>query len=147
VKVTHQLVIERSREHVWKAFDDPDNMKRWQPTLMAFDHQRGVRGQPGAVSLLTYQENGKSIVMTETITVRREPEEFSGTYDNAMALNTVRNTFATQGPEHTRWTVESEFVFKGLIFRLLSPLVRGLLDRRIRTDMERFKALVEQETA
>ena len=147
MKVIHQLDIDRSREHVWKAFDDLEYMKRWQPTLTAFDHQRGVRGQPGAVSLLTFQENGRPIVMTETITVRREPEEFSGTYDNAMALNAVRNTFAALGSHRTRWTVESEFVFKGLIFRLLSPLVRGLVDRRIRSDMERFKTLVEGETA
>lgn len=144
MKLTHQLVLERSRGEVWKAFDTPSNLSKWQPTLKSFMHQSGAQGQPGAVSELTYEENGKPIVLLETITVRREPEEFSGTYDNAQAMNTVRNTFTVVDDDHTRWVLESEFVFKGVVFRLLAPFVKGLIDRRIRTDMERFKSLLEQ---
>lgn len=144
MKLTHQLVLERSREEVWKAFDIPANLSKWQPTLKSFVHQRGIQGQPGAVSELTYEENGKPVVLIETITVRREPEEFTGTYDNAQAMNAVRNTFAVVDDKHTRWVMESEFVFKGVVFRLLAPFVKGLIDRRIRADMERFKTLLEQ---
>jgi uncharacterized protein YndB with AHSA1/START domain len=143
VKLTHELIIARSRDAVWKAFDNPDNLSKWQPTLRSFEHQGGVKGQPGAVSVLTYEENGKPIVMTETVTVRHEPEEFAGTYDNAMALNTIRNTFSALDPDRTRWTMESEFVFKTFLYRVLAPLIRGLIDRRIKNDMERFKQQME----
>ena len=143
MKLTHELTIARSRDAVWNAFDNPDNLRKWQPTLRAFEHQGGTRGQPGAISVLTYEENGKPIVMTETVTVRREPEEFAGTYDNAMAINIIRNTFTALDAGRTRWAMESEFLFKTFLYRVLAPLIRGLVDRRIKTDMERFKQLME----
>ena len=143
MKLTHELTIARNREAVWNAFDNPDNLRKWQPTLQSFEHQEGTKGQPGAVSVLTYEENGKRIVMTETITVRREPEEFAGTYDNAMAINIIRNTFTALDAGRTRWAMESEFLFKTFLYRVFAPLIRGLVDRRIKTDMERFKQLME----
>ncbi len=73
--------------------DNVENMKEWQPSLKSFEHQSGEPGQVGAVSKLTYNENGREIVLTETITGRKEPEEFSGTYDNPVARNRVKNTF------------------------------------------------------
>ncbi|NIR50112.1 SRPBCC family protein [candidate division KSB1 bacterium] len=88
-----EIPINERREKVWKAMDNVENMKEWQPSLKSFEHQSGEPGQVGAVSKLTYNENGREIVLTETITGRKEPEEFSGTYDNPVARNRVKNTF------------------------------------------------------
>jgi carbon monoxide dehydrogenase subunit G len=67
-----EIVINRNREDVWKLFDNTDNMKKWQPTLKKFEPQSGKPGQVGAVSKLTYEENGREIVLIETITSRNE---------------------------------------------------------------------------
>jgi hypothetical protein len=42
---------------VWKAFDDPENMKIWQPSLVRTERLGGTTGQPGSVSKLTYKQN------------------------------------------------------------------------------------------
>ncbi len=75
--------------------------------------------------------------MTETITLRREPEEFSGTYQSSMATNTVRNQFEPAGPASTRWMVTAHFRFHG-IWRLLSPFFRGVIRKRMLV-VSRFK--------
>jgi hypothetical protein len=135
-------VLGRKREEVWKAFDNPDNMKKWQPTLAAFEPMVGTPGQEGAVSKLTYREDGRQIVLMETITIRREPEEYGGTYESDMATSVIHNRFEPDGPWTTRWNITIDFRFRGL-WRLLGPLFKGAIARRTRADLERFKILLE----
>ncbi len=134
--------LAKSREAVWRAFDSPDNLKKWQPTLVSFEPLNGTPGQPGAQSRLTYKEGSRTVILTETITLRREPEEFAGTYDSGMALNAIHNRFEVMGPATTLWVVRAEFRFRG-IWRLLSPLFRGAIEKRMREDLERFKTQLE----
>jgi len=143
VKFIHEIVIEKGREEVWRLFDDPDNMKHWQPTLQSFTPVSGDPGQPGAVSKLLYVENGRNIELVETILSRTHPEEFTGTYANPMVLNTIRNTFVAIGPNQTRWVMEGEFEFKGLL-KLFGWTMRGALRRRVGEDCERFKRFAER---
>lgn len=71
MKMKYEAQIKAGRDLVWATFDNPDNISRWQPTLKSFVHQAG---QPGSVSELIYDENGRKVVMTETVTERREPQ-------------------------------------------------------------------------
>jgi uncharacterized protein YndB with AHSA1/START domain len=145
MKFSHAVVINRSREAVWRVFDDPDNMPKWQPTLKAFEHQRGERGQPGAVSKLIYEEKGRTIELTETITQRAYPNEFSGSYTSSHATNYITNRFIPLGDGVTRWEMDCEFNFHSFFFRVLSPLMKGMIVRRVVKDMEQFKQLAESE--
>jgi hypothetical protein len=142
MRLTFEYELGRRPPEVWKAFDNPDNLRRWQPTLVSFERVSGEPGQPGAVSRLTYREDGRLIVLTETITIRREPEEFGGTYESDMATNVILNQFSPLGPWGTRWMVSVDFTFRG-IWRLLGPLFRRAIRRRTEVDLERFKAMLE----
>jgi carbon monoxide dehydrogenase subunit G len=137
-----ELPLERSREAAWKAFDNPDSMKKWQPTLESFERVSGVPGQPGAVSRLTYREGRHTMVLTETITLRREPDEFAGTYDSGMAVNAIHNRFEEAGPNRTRWIVTADFKFRG-IWRLLGFVFGGAIRKRTLADLNRFKQKLE----
>jgi hypothetical protein len=94
------------------------------------------------VSKLTYREGGRTVVLTETITRRSEPDEFAGTYDSGMALNVIRNRFEEAGPGRTRWLVSADFSFRGA-GRLIGFLFRGAIRKRLAADVERFKQKLE----
>jgi len=142
MKLVFDLILERSLADVWKSFDNPENMKIWQPTLVSFEPVSGTPGQVGAVSRLTYEEGGRTIVLTETITVRRHPDLFAGTYESGMGTNLIENSFQEISPGRTRWMVSSEFRFKGLL-RVMAPFMKGMLSKRVKTDVERFKTKLE----
>lgn len=142
MQLSFSFTLDRGRAEVWRAFDSVDNLKKWQPTLVSFDRISGTPGQPGAVSRLTYEEGGRSVILTETITLRREPEEFAGRYDTPMATNAIRSRFEVIGPTSTRWDVTADFELRGF-WRLLAPFLRGTISRRTRTDLERFKSMLE----
>jgi len=145
MKFKLELPIHKSRAEVWKAFDDPEKMKVWQPSLIRFESLSGTPGQPGAVSKLTYQENGREFSLMERITDRREPELFHGVYDNPFAENSIQNEFIDQGDGQTLWVMETKYTFKTLIMKILGPLLKKNYIARTQRDMERFKEMVERQ--
>jgi hypothetical protein len=145
MKFTLELPINRSRMEVWNAFDNPENMKEWQPSLILFERISGVQGQPGAMAKLTYEENGRKFALIENVTHREEKQRLDGVYENDFADNLVRNTFIEQGSDQTLWVVETEFKFKTLIMRVLGPVMKKNFAARTQKDMERFKEMVESQ--
>ena len=112
------------------------------PTLESFEPQTGEAGQVGAVSKLTFREDGRTVTMLETIITRDEPREFAGTYTVNGTVNILGNTFVEMNPHQTQWTMDAEYKFKGFI-GLVAPLMRPAIVKRTRLDMERFKSMVE----
>ena len=145
MKFTLQLPINRSCAEVWRAFDNPENRKEWQPSLISFESMSGTRGQPGAVSKLTYKEREREFSLMERVTHREEGHRLDGIYDNNFADNTVRNTFIEQGPGQTLWRVETEFKFKTLLMRILGTVMKKNFVLRTQREMDRFKAFAEKQ--
>jgi hypothetical protein len=145
MKFSLRLPIEKSRVEVWKAFDNPENMKKWQPSMVSFDRISGTQGQPGAISRLTYEENGRQFSLVEKVTHREELQRLDGLYENDFANNTIKNTFIEQGNDQTLWTVETEYKFKTFLMRILGPVMKKNFVARTQKDMERFKEMVESQ--
>jgi ligand-binding SRPBCC domain-containing protein len=143
MKFKLELTINKPRAEVWKMFDDPQNMNKWQPSLKKFELLSGTQGQPGAVSKLTYEEGGREFSLVDKVTYRDEPGRIDGVYENEFADNPFRNTFIERGENETLWVVETEFKFKTLFMKLFGPIMKKNFVRRTQRDMERFKELVE----
>ncbi|MBT8097241.1 MAG: SRPBCC family protein [Woeseia sp.] len=137
-----EVIINAPREQVWAAFDDPDNMTRWQPTLESFVHKSGTPGHPGAVSELTYNENGRKIVMTETISERREEEFLAGIYESGFGTTTIVNNFEKINAQQTKWTMWCNFRFRGFM-KIMALFMSKSIRKRTDEDLQRFKQLAE----
>lgn len=146
MKLNFETVIDASLDAVWAAFDNPDNMPRWQQNLQSFKHVSGQPGQPGAVSELVYDEKGNEVVLTETITERRRPEFLAGTYDSPMGKTLIVNHFEVIDENTTRWKSWCHFAFKGYM-KIMSLFVSGVIRKRTEADMQRFKLMVETDQA
>lgn len=143
MKFVESINIALPRERVWALFDNPENLRRWQPALKELRHESGMKGETGAVSKLVYDENGKEITLTETVTERQKPELMCGEYDSGMAVNRMYNRFVDVAANETRWEMIAEFEFRGIVWKLLSPLLRPTIRKRLRADMARFRKFAE----
>jgi len=143
MKFTVELPIKKSLAEVWKAFDNAENIKKWQPTLVKFEPVSGTPGQPGAVSKLTYAEGKREFTLIEKITFRDEPRQFDGVYENDFADNTIKNMFVVTSKNETLWKMETEFKFKTLLMKMVGPLMKKSFVTRTQKEMEGFKKLVE----
>ena len=145
MKYTLQTELDLPREKVIELFDNPDNIRKWQPGLVSFEHKSGERGRVGAKSLLKYKMGKRQIEMVETITKRALPDEFSGTYEAKGVWNSVVNRFQESGPAKTKWEVESEFQCSGLFMKVMATFMPGSFKKETQRHMQRFKDFAESE--
>lgn len=141
-----EILIDADRNTVWRTFDDPNNLTLWQPTLKSFIHKSGTPGHADAVSELVYDENGREIVMTETITARREPSFLGGTYESKWGTVVILNHFEETDDGKTRWTSHMNYAFKGLM-KFMALFMWKSICKRSDADMNRFKLLIETRIA
>jgi hypothetical protein len=144
MKFTCEVIIDLPCERTIELFDDVNNLKKWMIGLESFEHLSGEPGHPGAQSHLLFNEDGRKLEMTETITVRNLPDEFSGIYETRGVKNIAINRFINEGAEKTRWVAEHEFQFNG-IMKLMGLLMRGAFPKQTKKYMMSCKDFAEEE--
>jgi uncharacterized protein YndB with AHSA1/START domain len=144
MKYEHEITIDLPRERVIELFDNPDNMRHWQPGLVSFEHLSGEPGTPGAKSLLKYDMGKRKIEMVETVTKRNLPQEFSGTYETKGVWNQVENFFEEVDQNTTRWRSVNEFRCSGFM-KLMTWLMPGAFKKQSLTFMNDFKKFAESQ--
>jgi hypothetical protein len=144
MKYILELTLHKSRAEVWRAFDNPENIKLWQTNLVSIETVRGDHGQVGAVSKLTYAEGKGEYVLMERVTYRAEPEHFDVVYENNFADNSVKNTFIATSENETLWKMEVNYKFKTPLMKIVGPFAKKNFVKRSERDMERFKDFVEK---
>jgi uncharacterized protein YndB with AHSA1/START domain len=146
MKYTCEISIDRPVNEVIELFDNPDNMGEWMPGLLSFEPVSGTPGQPGARSKLRFKMGNREIEMLETITVRRLPDEFSGTYDAPGVHNIVKNSFYPTADGGTRWVTHNEFQFTSLMMKLMGFFMPGAFRKESEKHLESFKRFAEGGT-
>ncbi len=143
MKFALELSLPKSRDEIWKAFNNPENIKNWQPSLEKFETISGIQGQAGSVSKLTYKEGKREFSLLEKITHCAAPDRLDSAYENEFADNSIMNTFVVVSENETLWRVEVEFIFKTLLMKIIGPLMKTNYILRTERDMQRFKTFVE----
>lgn len=142
MKYTTTINIRQARDKVIALFDSVDNMYKWQPGLISFDHLSGDPGREGAKSRLTYKMGKREVEMIETITRRNFPDEFSGTYEARGVWNKQVNYFEVIDENSTRWTSVSEFRCSGFM-KIMCWLMPGAFKKQTLKLMNHFKEFAE----
>lgn len=144
MKYTVEIEINLPIAKVIELFDNPDNLKKWQPGLLKFEPISGTPGQPGAKSRLLFKMGRGEMEMIETVTVRNLPDEFSGTYEVKNVFNIVKNRFTAVSENKTKYISESEFQFKGFM-KLIGFFMPGAFKKQSQKYLQLFKEFAEKE--
>ena len=144
MKYEVEVEINLPRERVIELFNNPDNMKCWQPGLISFEHLSGETGQVGAKSQLHYKMGKRDIEMIETITVNNLPHEFSGTYEAKGVWNHVQNYFMELDDNKTLWKSVNEFKCSGFM-KIMVYLMPGMFKKESCKYLLNFKEFAESK--
>ena len=55
MKYSNEVVIDLPRKKVIELFNSEENLFKWQPELLSFEHLSGERGEVGAKSKMQYK--------------------------------------------------------------------------------------------
>ncbi|MBC7533224.1 MAG: SRPBCC family protein [Oligoflexus sp.] len=145
MKYSCEVEIDLSIDRVIELFDNPENLRQWQPALLSFEPLSGKPGYPGAKSRLKFKIGNNDIEMIETVTVRNLPHEYSGTYDAKGVFNIVKNTFTPLSPSRTRFVSDQEFRFSGFM-KAVGLMMPDMFRKTSFQYLENFKAFAERSS-
>ena len=60
-----EVTIDADPLTVWRYFDKPDNLPKWQPTLRSVRLRSGTAGHPDAETELVYEDKGRVTAVIE----------------------------------------------------------------------------------
>ncbi len=146
MKYSNEVVIDLPVNRVVELFDNPDNLKHWQPGLQSFEHLSGVPGQPGSRSRLRYKMGNREIDMIETIIRRNLPHEFEGIYEAKGVHSIISNRFTPIGENKTKLVSYSEFTFLGFM-KVIGFLMPGSFKKQSQKFLDDFKTFAENRGA
>lgn len=146
MKYTCEIEINQPINKVIELFDNAENLSKWMEGLESFEHLSGEAGQPGAKSLLKFKMGKRKMEMTETITVRNLPEEFSGYYEMDGVTNFIKNSFTAISENKTHYRTDNEFVIKkNLVMKVFAFLMPGMFKKQSMKYLESFKKFAESQ--
>ena len=144
MKYSNEVIINLPLNRVMELFDSEENLFKWQPELISFEHFSGEKGEVGAKSKLKYKMGKREVEMTETITVKDLPNEFSGTYEAKGVWNEVKNYFEAVDEHSTKWQSDCQFEFSGFM-KLIAFFMPGTFRKQSQKYLDQFKAFAEAE--
>ncbi len=144
MRYANEIIINLPRAEVIRVFDNSENLFKWQKGLKSLDHLEGKYGEEGSISRMVYAGRKSDLVITETITKRNFPDEYSVTCKSKGVDNKVINYFSESEPGHTHWRIINWFTFKGMM-ALMSPFLKSAFTSNTQLNMERFKVFAEQK--
>ena len=145
MKYELEIEINLPRAKVIELFDSTENLKEWQPGLESFEHVSGTPGEVGAVSHLVFQMGKRRIEMTETITAKNLPNEFSGTYEAKGMWNLVENFFIEKDENTTIYKTINTFDCKTLMLKIMAFIMPSAFKKQSYKYMEYFKEFAEKQ--
>jgi carbon monoxide dehydrogenase subunit G len=142
MKYSCEVEINLPVNEVVVLFDNPDNLKHWQPGLISYELVSGKQGEEGAISKLKFQMGKREIDMSESITKRNYPNEFSAVYEAKGVYNAVTNRFIPIDENKTKYVTDQEFRFGGFM-KLLGIFMPGAFKKETQKNLENFKQFAE----
>ena len=144
MKYTIELDVNQSRAKILELMDDPDNLFKWQEGIQSFDIVSGEQGQVGTVSKQRHKMGKREIEMTETITARNLPDEFSAVYEADNVWNQIENFFSENADGSTHWKLTSEFRCTGFM-KVMCWVFPGMFKKQTQKFMNDFKNFAESK--
>ncbi len=133
-------------EKSWAVFNDVSLMGEW---LIGFKSVETLSGQPGAVGSkykMVFEEDGRLMEMTETITAFQPNEEFAFELDADPMIAKVDVRFSGDD-QKTEIVALNHMDGKNLIWKSILRLSKSSMEKRGQLVYDNLKSLIERKIA
>jgi carbon monoxide dehydrogenase subunit G len=137
VRYEHEIEIERSPEDVYAFLADPENLPKWQTSVMTVKPESETR----FTEVRTFI--GRRVESTIDVTTAEPGREFSLRTAAGPVRFEIRHLLEPAGEGRTRLRVEGESEGAGGLFKLGGRMLRRAAERRAEEDFARLKLLLE----
>ena len=139
-KVT--ITINHPVETVWEKLMNPDNLKFWLTGFVSVTHVSGDYGKAGSVSKLKFLERGKEMEVIETAVLIKPNQQYTFNM-SSMSFDADTDIRLVSFGNRTEMIQTVQFFPKQFMMKLMMPLIKGAMKKRMENELIRFKNLVE----
>lgn len=139
---TVTVTIDRPVELVYDALMNPDNLKHWLTGFISLSPLSGTPGEPGSTSLMKVKEGGKEMEVTERILQVHPLQQYTFRIEHASFESETDIRFLPKG-NSTDMMQSVQFTPKGFMIKLMMPMIKGAMKKRMEGELMRFKQFVE----
>ena len=139
------ITINQAVETVWDKLMNPDNLKFWLTGFVSVEHVSGESGKTGAISKLKFMERGKEMEVMETVTAIKSNQQYSFTM-TSTAFNAETDIRLISFGTRTEMIQTVQFFPKQFMMKLLMPLLKRTMKKRMENELIRFKNFVENKS-
>ena len=139
------ISINKPVETVWDKLMNPENLKYWLTGFISVKHISGEIGKAGSVSRLKFIERGKEIEITETALSIIPHQQCTFNMTSTSFGNETDIRLISFGCR-TEMIQTVQFFPKQFMMKLLMPLIKGAMKKRMESDLICFKNFVETES-
>ena len=142
IKVT--VTVNAPVEKVWDIFMNPSYLKHWLPNFVSIEHLDGLVGKKGSTSKMKFIERGKELEVIEKVLLVNPMQQYSFDmqHETWNILTDVR--FVSIG-QVTEIIQAVQFSPKGIFMKLMMPLMKGEMKKRITNDLKNLKEFIESK--
>ncbi|MFH1049365.1 MAG: hypothetical protein V1779_00380 [bacterium] len=135
-------IINQPSEIVVQALMNPDNFPFWTTDLEKFEVISGKPGEVGSIGILHYSQKGRPYTMEDKLIYCIPGKKYISEVNGDVIFAHVETTLLSSGN-----TTEMSIVWSGkgkpLFLKLLLPFVRKKMIKQSKSELEKFKNLVE----
>ena len=145
MKFTCEVNISGSKEAIAQAFRDTSNFSEWQSGFISHHLISGMPEEIGTKSRIHLEQDGRSIILVETILENDLPDQFMALYEHEHMVNTMTARFdqVEEGLVHCHWQVEyTKFI--GWMPKLMALIMPGMFRKQTKKWLDDFKRYVER---
>lgn len=141
LQISASMTVNCPIGEAFRVMTDLDQFTAW------FTSARSVQGHSGPLELGARYEvvvrfMGREAVGTWTVVEYDPPHRIVIDSTSVMGEGTNTWRFAEAG-DHSRITVDFKAETRGLLARVATPLLQGLIQKQMHTDLVRLKRLIE----
>ena len=142
VSIVSRTQVAAAPETAWSVFMDPKLAPQWLTYLESLETVAGAPETVGSVRRLTFLENGRRIVIDETVTAIEPARRFAFDSTGEWMVGSAEVVFTPAG---TGTVIEcrSEMRGRGPLWRSVFALSRTALQRRQDEQLAKLAALID----
>lgn len=137
--------VDASIEKSFKVFTDETKMAEWITGFVSVENLTGENNAVGSTYKIVMNDEGREIIMTETITAFKENEYFAFDMENDDVFTAVDISFTPIDSSQTEIKAKSLFIPKAMFIKVLMPLFEEEMHKRQDSNYLKLKKVIESE--
>ena len=141
-----EITVDKSNKEAWAVMNDESKIHEWLQGITNIEHVSGEKGNVGAITRYTFNNDGQESIILETIKSITPNEQITMVFkmEGVMVMDYQLDFSNQNGKTH----IKSSTINKGegIIMRSMIPFMKSSMKTQEDENMSNLKKLIEENT-